>query len=425
MNRRRVTAVPSLLVVALAPLVGLAAGPPASAVEECRSRAATIVGTPGGTVVGTPARDVVVTNGAAEVDTLGGNDLVCVTNSTGGTAVDTGSGNDEVWMTDGTATWTDRHGRRAAGEVEIELGEGNDTFFSYAFVRDEGVGPGGAVDLGPGRDRAIVRVDDSNSVGTPAGTTGALDLAGGSGPDWILFSTIEMVEMVEPEDGDIDIDKAAGTATLAGRTEVAYAGFESEQVMASGRFTYHGTDGPDRVEAAAGTALIKTGPGSDRIDLVQGLPEYQDEYTGKGGPTRIYAGAHGDVVRVAAFGYSEGSREDIPVVLGGSGADTLIGGRARFGDITDFGAVAIRAYGEEGNDRILGGDSTSDVPGIVNGDVLVGGPGNDVIRGFRGPDTLYGNGGDDRLDGGAGRDTAYGGTGRDVCATEVRTGCER
>ncbi len=124
MNRRRLTAATSLLVVALAPLVGLAAAPSAGAVEECRSRAATIVGTPGGTVVGTPTRDVVVTNGAIEVDTLGGNDLVCVTNATGGTAVDTGLGNDEVSMTDGTATSTAPGGRRGAGEVEIELGQG-------------------------------------------------------------------------------------------------------------------------------------------------------------------------------------------------------------------------------------------------------------------------------------------------------------
>ena len=276
----------------------------------------------------------------------------------------------------------------------------------------------------PAATGPAILVNDSSDVGTPTGTAGTLDLDGGSGPDEIYFSTGQMVEMVEPDDGDIDVDRAAGTATLSGRTEVTYAGFEAEQVRASGRFTYHGTDGPDRVEAAAGTALIKTGPGSDHIDLAQGLPT-DDEYVSKGGPTRIYAGAHGDVVRVAAFGYEEESRGDIPVVLGGSGADTLIGGRAHFDGISDFGAVAIRAYGEEGNDRIVGGDVPWNSPGLITGDVLSGGPGNDIIRGFRGPDTLRGNGGDDRLDGGAGRDDGNGGPGRDVCATEVRTGCER
>ncbi len=268
-------------------------------------------------------------------------------------------------------------------------------------------------------------VNDSNDVGTPAGTTGTLALDGGAGPDEIFFSTIAMVELAEPEDGDIDVDRAAGTATLGDRTEVAYARFEAEQVTASGRFTFNGTNGPDRVEAVAGDRPHQDRAGQRPRRPGAGAPRVPDEYTGKGGPTRIYTGAHGDVVRVAAFGYSEESRGDIPVVLGGSGADTLIGGRAHFDGISDFGAVAIRAYGEGGNDRIVGGDVPYNSPGLITGDVLFGGPGNDVVRGFRGPDTLRGNGGDDRLDGGAGRDTAYGSTGRDVCVTEVRTGCER
>ncbi len=398
--------------VVLVPLSVLG-GAPALAAEQCDNRQATLVG-PGadGTLTGTDGRDVVVTNGATEVDTLGGNDLVCVTNSGGGTTVDTGSGNDAVRMTDGTPT---AGARRAPGEVVVDLGTGDDSFYSFAHVRDEGTGPGGKVDLGPGTDRATVLATDSYDVGTPTGSTGLLELDGGTGPDHVHFTTFQLVERVEPDDGDIDVDMARGTADVSGRTQVSYTGFESQDFTASGTLTVLGTNGPDRVVADACSAVIKTGPGSDRIRLTMNVGR-EDEYVCGGGDTRIYSGAHSDVVVLEAFGVSEGHGR-IPVVFGGSGADTIDG--------KTLGANAIRAYGEDGNDRILGGVAWSDTPGIIGSDVLSGGRGNDVVIGYGGDDRVYGYGGDDRLTGGAGNDTAYGGTGRDVCSAEVRKGCER
>ena len=70
-------------------LLGLALLSPLTAAnaagETCRGEAATIVGTPGNPallgsdgVTGTEGRDVVVTNGAAKVSTLGGDDVICV-----------------------------------------------------------------------------------------------------------------------------------------------------------------------------------------------------------------------------------------------------------------------------------------------------------------------------------------------------------
>ena len=124
---------PSLLVIAFAPLVGVAGGPPAHAAESCQGQQATLVG-PGsdGVITGTEGVDVIVTNGATEVDALGGNDRVCVTNVSGDTAVDTGSGNDAVEMLSDAAAYPGPSSRRAAGAVTVELGEGNDAFYSYA-----------------------------------------------------------------------------------------------------------------------------------------------------------------------------------------------------------------------------------------------------------------------------------------------------
>jgi Ca2+-binding RTX toxin-like protein len=78
-----------------------AAAPAYAAGGTCFDEPATIVGTPGQvSLTGTEGDDVVVTNGAAGVSTLGGDDLVCVTDgpdaaASGRTiAVDTGAGDD-------------------------------------------------------------------------------------------------------------------------------------------------------------------------------------------------------------------------------------------------------------------------------------------------------------------------------------------
>ncbi len=256
-------------------------------------------------------------------------------------------------------------------------------------------------------DRARVLVSDSFDVGTPAGTTGPLDLGGGGGADRITFSTDQLVEIVEPDDGEIDIDMTGGTADVSGRTQVTYASFESMDVRSSGHLTILGTDGPDTIRADACGATIKTGAGSDRIELTEDVGR-QDTYLCSGRPTRINSGAHADVVRLEASGVETSRREFIPIVRGGSGSD-VIDGRS-------FSANAIRAYGEAGNDRILGGVAWSDIPGIDNDDLLLGGPGNDVLHGWGGNDAIYG---------GTGRDTTYGGAGRDLCRAETKRGCER
>jgi Ca2+-binding RTX toxin-like protein len=126
-------------------------------------------------------------------------------------------------------------------------------------------------------------------------------------------------------------------------------------------------------------------------------------------------------------------------IYGRGGNDTIIAGyyagwagSALYGgdgdDVIDLtGAVyGPRAYGEAGNDRIVGGASYERLDGgdgddIIEGnagfDSLFGGNGNDVIDGGSfadgldggsGNDTLYGAGDADTLDGGDGDDLLYG-----------------
>ena len=67
--------------------------------------------------------------------------------------------------------------------------------------------------------------------------------------------------------------------------------------------------------------------------------------------------------------------------------------------------LPLLAYGNRGNDRLIGGRGN---------DELHGGPGNDVLNGFIGDDSLHGDYGNDILSGWHGNDELYGWFGDDV-----------
>lgn len=94
-------------------------------------------------------------------------------------------------------------------------------------------------------------------------------------------------------------------------------------------------------------------------------------------------------------GFEAIGREGADIIIGGSGDDTLSGGRGHSG------------YQDE-NDTIFGG---------AGNDVLDGDDGDDSLDGGAGNDDLRGDAGDDRLDGGSGNDTLSGGTGDDTIVT--------
>ncbi len=86
-------------------------------------------------------------------------------------------------------------------------------------------------------------------------------------------------------------------------------------------------------------------------------------------------------------------------------------------------AAGASAYGNGGDDVLVGragddrlsGDTGNDaLDGGAGSDTLEGGTGEDMLRGGAGADRLSGNEGNDRLDGGAGDDMLWGGTGDDT-----------
>jgi hypothetical protein len=80
-----------------------------------------------------------------------------------------------------------------------------------------------------------------------------------------------------------------------------------------------------------------------------------------------------------------------------------------------FGLVPLSlvAYGEQGNDTLVGGSANDELHGDQGDDTLYGNDGNDSLFGDQGKDTLAGGFGDDDLAGDNGCDTLYGEAGAD------------
>lgn len=88
---------------------------------------------------------------------------------------------------------------------------------------------------------------------------------------------------------------------------------------------------------------------------------------------------------------------------GNNGNDTLVGGSG-----------ADRLRGGEGFDRLTGNSGNDFIKGDSQGDFLIGGNGNDRLEGTDGNDSIWGQDGDDFIIGGLGDDYADGGAGNDV-----------
>jgi len=156
---------------------------------------------------------------------------------------------------------------------------------------------------------------------------------------------------------------------------------------------------PALPRCAGRVATIIGTPGRDNLRGTKS----KDVIVALGGDDRIRSYTKADVIcagagrdEVDAGDNGEGGGSDL--VLAGPGADEVT-----------LGPELGRAFGEGGNDVLLGSKG---------GDGLYGGPGNDLLRGGPNPsfnsDFLYGGPGNDRLYGGPGPNELSGGPGKDV-----------
>jgi Ca2+-binding RTX toxin-like protein len=418
----------SLAAASLAPVV---TSSPASAVgETCDGVPATIVGTPGATITGTEAGDVIVSNGAAEVDALGGDDVICTTATVGNVNVAAGPGADVV----------DRRGDTDPTAVgQIDPGEGPDQVFGA---------PGGdgvtlddadqdLVSTGAGDDRVDSGLDSTD----PSVQVDVLDLGAGDDElDLISHASAALLTVVAGDGEDyleasLDggrrwvVDAAAGQIRHDGVLMAGIADFERYHVATGGHFRFVGTDLPEELSADLGNLTrADLAGGSDRLKVrwFQRPADTTARVALSGGAGKDFVWIRDilqrerylsldlrrNSVRAGASmrGHVHGF-EDAKLI----GSDVSFVGNGRDNTVLIRSVCGATARGLGGADDLeLTGPHDSACPhgGLRTAD---GGPGDDELTGSAFAD---------RLIGGPGRDTADGRGGADRCVSvEVRTDC--
>ena len=450
-------------------LLGLALLSPLTAAnaagETCRGEAATIVGSPANPallgsdgVTGTEGRDVVVTNGAAKVSTLGGDDVICVTaggaSSVKRAMIDSGAGDDVV---DGTTApdWI----------VQAELGEGADRFEggnAGNFVR------GAYSDAAPADTERDVIVGGDGFDGVHSGVVGYPNpdvIALGAGDDSLIYGGVtadgsidggagvdEFFPSTHHRSGETVIDNAAGHMLIDQQVVATWSGLETFWTSTRGGdvLVFVGTAADESVYAkVSGRVRATFGAGDDSFRADQ-APRAGSVLDGGNGRDLFYVTSEaglldldlrrGKLVADAGSPYTTSTTnfEDASlfarrVVLGGtdsrndlrfSACDANLRGRGGADTIARsydslFESVFCPRFPKA---HLNGGSGKDDLEGTVGRDVLLGGSGKDLLDGGAGadrliggsgPDELRGANGNDVLRGGQGSDRLLGGTGRD------------
>jgi Ca2+-binding RTX toxin-like protein len=150
-------------------------------------------------------------------------------------------------------------------------------------------------------------------------------------------------------------------------------------------------------------------------DVMEGGEFDRVLYTQRTRPVRVELDAQADD---GERGEHDRVGRAIEAVLGGAGADTLIGNE--LSNTLDGGPGADRLFGRAGNDRLAGGSLFARhryderIHGGPGRDELRSGDGDDRLSGGRGHDVLRSGNGQDLLIPGAGIDRAFGGPANDV-----------
>lgn len=339
--------------------------------------------------------------------------------------------------------------------------------------RDDTANDGGELDL--------VGTDIESVMGGP----GNDHLVGGNGDDFLAG-----------EDGHDTLVGRAGLDVLsggAGNDRLAGGDGADELYGSTGDDELSGGAESDRVEGGDGEDLLDGGPGDDEMQGRGGDDTFASGVT-MDGADAIYGGSDNDTVsyasRTTAVRVSLDSVADdgssgefdgltaVENVIGGSGADTLVGDADN--NSLSGGGGADTLVGNGGNDRLSGGagndtfaerydtgsdllsggtgvdtatyagrpvavvvrlddfandgaageadDVRSDVENLVGtsfADTLVGSAAANTISGGSGADRLEGGAGNDSLSGGAGNDLLLGGSGNDRFVERYDTGSDR
>lgn len=435
-----------LLTTGLLAALFLPAAPATAAGETCQGQPATLVGAPLQTgLVGTEGPDVVVTNGAQSLDTLGGDDLVCITDVTspGVVQLRTGTGNDVV---DASLSGSSVDAELGAGADHYTASAGRDTVLTGSSDGDGETDTDADTVIATTGARAGQSGDevDSGMRGVPnpdviqlAGVGHVLYWSGPQAPGSRVVVGSSATLRPTLGTGDVVIDAAAGSWTEDGAPVLAWAGevsrFELSSQKAPHSLAFTGSDRDEYVYSYFPDGI--TAP--QRFDLRGGDDTLLTPQGGIGGDGSSFDGGAGD----DAIDLWAGNRLDLDLAakrmtyrLGGTSAraafksfeSTRVGakkldvrGTQRADDVRFF-ACRATVRGRGGKDTLesyrTGEDSYELKCDARKSKIKVyGNRGNDTIKGSRGKDLLVG---------GKGRDTIDGNANRDRCSGEKLKSCE-
>ncbi len=470
---RRTTSLTAAGLLGLALLTPLTSA--SAAGETCRGEAATIVGQGSTPLTGTEGRDVVVTNGSGRVDTLGGDDLVCITGRDARAGlnysvdVDTGAGDDVV---DGTAanSW----GARlvlGAGADRFEGGAATDYVRAGTVVVDGNVvsypdtdpdviiGGGGADSLSSGQDGlpnsdVLQGGDGDDGLGFLGTMVDGAVIDGGTGVDRLGLALQPGEQLLDNVASELRHDGAlvrrwssvesfsVGAAQVAGVTLDVRGSAAADDLWLFDAVPLTGDlgAGDDTLSVPAllpAGSSISGGGGRDGFDF--GTEDGSVVWDLRSGAVRGDAGAF--VAADFEDGFVSAPRArltgtDGPNDLSVNACDARIDARSGRDSVSVHSDGTFEEFDTcIGSSLLLGGPGRDRISSRAGSqDRMVGGGGNDVFDAVGGNDTVLGGSGDDRAElgngddafhGGPGHDRVDGERGRDLCRAERRTGCER
>ena len=360
------------------------------------------MGTPGEEIRGTAGSDVVITNGAATVSTLAGDDLVCITGDADGTFATTGAGSDRI---DASAT-------RRAWLVTVQTGSGADEFIGGP-ARDQVRGSGAthddadAITTAGGRDSVVIGRSGGNTdvikMGSEADTVfvqGAFPkpmIRGGEGRDKLVM----FLQGMNAESWEIDNKTQRMTAD--GAVVARWRSVASFEPSIPGSATFIGGPSQEFLSIAVEdrpSVDIRMGGEDDRLQVFGSAPGGRlDGGAGRDSVAVLSTATHGSMsLDLASGGF----------VAAGPNRRTAMSA-LHFENASLLGELPLFIKGTNGANHLRGRSEFSPV----------------TLHGLAGADNLQGGQSDDVLVGGLGHDIADGGFGIDRCDTEVRKHCER
>ena len=270
------------------------------------------------------------------------------------------------------------------------------------------------------------------------GGAGADTLDGGNGIDTASYqrSTTKVSIVLDPSlnsiglqsFGDAEGDRLINIENIIGSS------FNDFLVADSHNNELHGQNGDDFLSGLVGQDQLYGGNGKDTLrggDGFDGLygGDGDDSLTGENGRDEIIGGDGIDTVRydgntgaVTAILSTAGGNPQRVLEHVGSNTGTAVAtvaGITSIDQLANIENVVGSRYddlisGDEGRNRLEGGNGADVISGAGNDDTILGGAKSDRLNGEAGNDLLDGGSDDDKLFGGANNDILRGGAGADI-----------